>query len=67
MLHILPTKNTLLQNAQTTKNKSHTKEPTVPLGKWRFRETISQKYGPKAEKDKTERAAGLARRTKEEI
>ena len=39
----------------------------IPFGKWRFREKEVRTNGPKAEKDKTERATGLGRRTKEEI
>ena len=40
--------------------KSHTKEPT-------FQKMEVQGNGPKAEKDKTARATGLGRRTKEEL
>ena len=41
---------------------------SLPFGKWRFREKeVLKENGPKAEKDKTERATGLGRRTREEI
>ena len=53
-------------NRSKKPNKSHTKEPT-----FRKKEGLAKKrlgeYGPKAEKDKTESAKGLGRRTREEI
>ena len=44
------------------KGKNHTKEPKMEVYGKR-----GQENGPKAEKDKTERATGLGRRTREEI
>ena len=66
VLHIPPTKVLMhLLTAQKTQNKSQTKDPT-----FRNMEVYGkrgQENGAKAEKDKTERAKGLGRRTREEI
>ena len=51
--------------------KTRATQKSLPFGKWRFREKEVREWakgnGPKPEKDKTERAAGLGRRTGEEI
>ena len=64
MLHIPPTKVLISYSLKQKKGKSHTK--SLPFGKWRFREK-DQENGPKAAKDKTERARGLGRKTKGDI
>ena len=48
--------------SKTTKNKSHTKDRSY-LSEKGVQGKRSPENGPKAEKDKTERAAGLGRRT----
>ena len=53
-------------NHSKKQNKTKATQKSQPFGKWRFRER-DQENGPKAEMDKTERATGLGRRTKEEI
>ena len=53
------------RSKQKQKDKSHTKEPTFP--KMEVWGESGQENVPKAEKDKTERATGLGRRTSEEI
>ena len=57
--------NTHLLTAPKNKNKSHTKEPT--FRKMKVQGKRSQENGPTAKQDKTERATGLGRRTKEGI
>ena len=68
MLHIPPTKILItspLNPPKNNKKKIHTKEPA--FRKMKVSGKRSQENGPKAEKDKTERATGLGRRTKDEI
>ena len=68
LLHIPPTKLLISKPFNKTKqNKTRRSQKSLPFGKWRFIEKRSQENGPKAEEDETERAAGLGRRTKEEI
>ena len=55
------------QNKKTKKQQDPHKRAALPFRKWRLREKRGQENGPKAEKDKTERATGLGRRTREEI
>ena len=54
---------------RSNKNKkTRATQKSLPIGKWRFREKeVTAGEWPKAEKDKTERATGLGRRTREEI
>ena len=49
------------------KNKEPRTRKSLPFRKWRFREKGSQENEQKPEKDQTETATGLGRRTKEEI
>ena len=51
----------------TQKNKTRATQKSQPFRNWRFRIKRGQENGPKAEKDKTEIATGLGRRTREEI
>ena len=54
-------------NRSKNNSKTRATQKSLPFGKWRFRGK-GQESGPKAENDKTERAAGLDRiRTREEI
>ena len=56
---------THLLTPQTKKDKSHTKEPTFQ--KIEVQQKTDQENGPKADKDKTETATGLGRKTREDI
>ena len=66
MLHIPPTKVLSSPNrSNKQKDKSHTKEPT--FRKMEVYVKRGQENGPKVKEDKTERATGLGRRTREKI
>ena len=54
-------------NHSNNNKKTRATQKSLPLGKWRFRGKNDQGNGPKAEKEKTERATGLGRRTREEL
>ena len=51
-------------NRSTTTTKRATQR-SLPFRKWRFREKVVRRMGQKQKKDKTERAKGLRRRTRE--
>ena len=59
----IPTTKILISKSLQKNNKSLTKEPTFQ----KMEGKRSQEKGPKAERDKAEKARGLRRRTREEM
>ena len=64
MLHIPPQ---LKYSSPNRSKKQRATKNSLSFRKWRFRAGKSQENGQNAEQEKTERATGLGRRTKEEV